>query len=1057
MRIEIGLLGGFSVNIDGAALPADSWRRRHAAALVKILALAPRARLHRDRVVDALWPDLDLNTALPRLHKAAHFARQVMGLRDAVVLKDELVSLFPSSTVASTTVDIDVATFEAAADAALKGDAALRGDATSAEACAAAAALYRGELLPDDLNEQWSEEPRRRLRSRFEQLLRAAGRWQDLLDLEPADEQAHTELLREAVLAGDRARALRRFDEMSRVLTTELGMPPGPEAIALRDQIVGPHPAAEKPLGSDSGRGTSAATRGMPTETLLEREDELASLVRTARAVVRTGRGCVVVIAGEAGSGKSSLVRAFLDRLDDGVAVAVGGCDDLLAPRSLGPIRDLEHALPDLAVALAAGNQPEDIFPALLRFLGARPTVLVLEDVHWADDATLDAIRYLSRRITGVAAILVLTLREEEADATHPIRRILGSLGSSSTRRVELGPLSVDAVRRLSGVDDSEAIEIHRVTRGNPFFVTEVLAGGGDGVPATVRDAVLARVGRLPASARRLAERLAVVPTRAERWLAEALAGDEPSAVVQAERSGVISGGPEYVGFRHELARRAVENSLTVGELVMANREVLDALLRQRHLEPSRIVHHAARAVRADLLIEHGPVAAAEAERTGAHRQAAETLRLVLANADALDLATRARLLTQRAYSLYVGNEYEPARADIESAVSVAEACADPVVLAEALIVRSRIVFFAQGPATARRAALRAVELLEVVGDDTDTGPVNNARLAAALIELARTHSNLATVGIVAQPSTDTVRYADRAIELCDRLDRDDLRAQALWYRGSGRLALGDPHGQEDIERSIAMAADETRLETRVRSYVNAAGSAYRCGRLADAHRFVATGLRLAADGEFAAGEYRLHLTSAAVSASAGAWDDAIAELQELVTSTGKAGVMALLARSLLARLLARRGEPEAAAVLADALADPIGYHDSYVAGPLAVAQVELGWLAGTLDAVPPRVREAIDLAVEAGHTVMLGEIAVYLRRAGHVVDVPATPPDPWAAALAGDWRGSAQAWHGLGERYEEAIEAALAGDERERARALDTLTDLGATATVARVIHQRD
>jgi DNA-binding SARP family transcriptional activator/tetratricopeptide (TPR) repeat protein len=1047
VRVEIGLLRGFSVSVDGSAVPADSWRRRQAAALVKVLALAPGARLHRDRVVDALWPELDIDTALPRLHKAAHFARQAMRSRDAVVLKDELVALFPSDTV-----DVDVAAFEAAADAALKAAPA------SSDECAAAASLYRGDLLPDDLNEQWSEEPRRRLRARWEQLLRGAGRWRDLLEVDPTDEQAHVELLREAVLAGDRAGALRRYDEMTHVLATELGVAPSPEATALRERIVSPQPSSAHPQASDAAW---ARTRSMPEETLVERDDELAALVRTARSVVRTGRGSVVVISGEAGSGKSSLVRAFVGQLDDSVAVAVGGCDDLLAPRSLGPFRDLADSIPEVASALASGSQPEDILPALFRLLAARPTVLVLEDVHWADDATLDAIRYLSRRIAGVAAILLLTLRDEEADATHPVRRILGGLGSSSTRRIELGPLSVEAVRRLSGVDDAEALEIHRVTRGNPFFVTEVLAAGGDDVPATVRDAVLARVGRLQPKARRLAERLAVIPSRAERWLAEALADDEPGTVAQAERSGVIGGGAEYVGFRHELARRVVENSLTVGELVLANREVLEVLLKQRRIEPSRIVHHAVRAARVDLLIQYGQVAAADAERTGAHRQAAETLRLVLAHADALDSETQARLLTRRAYSLYVVNEYEAALADIESAVSMAEACGDAVVLAEALIVRSRIAFFAQGPTTARHAARRAVELLEAQGDaranDTeDVEPADTARLATALIELARTYSNLATVGIVSQPSADTLHYAQRAVELCEGLGRDDLRAQALWYLGSGQLAAGDPRGWEAIDRSIAIGSAETRLETRVRSYVNAAGSAYRCGRFGDARRYVATGLRLAADGEFAAGEYRLRLTSAAMSASAGAWDDAITELRGLVSGPGRGGVMALLVRSLLARLLARRGDPDGAVILAEALADPIGTHDSYVAGPLAAAQIELGWLSGTADEIPPRVWQAMDLAAESGHSAMQGELAVYLRRSGHVVDVPTAVPDPWAAALAGNWRESAQSWNRLGERYEEAVEIALAADEQASMVALDTLRELGATATVARVMTQR-
>ncbi len=940
MRVEIGLLGGFAVAIDGLALPADVWRRRHAASLVKLLALAPRARLHRDRVVDALWPGLTVDAALPRLHKASYFARESIGSREAVVAKDDTVSLFPDAALV-----IDVMAFEAAADGALCNDP------PAADACAAAIALYRGELLPDDLGEPWAEEPRARLQSRFEQLLRGARMWRELIRLDPLNEEAHVELLRAAVLAGDRVTALRRYADMERILDKELGVPPNPEAMALRERVLAPHPTVST-TSADGDSPRTVATQRQPSpgetmrgfsrklqETLLERENELDSLLRTVRSVLRTGRGAVAIISGEPGSGKSSLTRAFVDGLDEGVLVAVGGCDDLLAPRSLGPFRDMAEGLPELSAALSGHGQPDDVFPALLRFLAARPSIVVVEDVHWADDVTLDAIRYLSRRIPGIPALLLLTFREEDLDATHPLRRILGSLTGRTVRRFELKPLSVDAVRRLAGGDEAEAAEIHRVTRGNPFFVTEVLDARGDGVPATVRDAVLARLGRLPPPARRLAERLAVVPSRAERWLAEALAEDQIDALAQVERSGVITGATDHVSFRHELARRAIETSLTVGELVAANRAVLDVLLRQPRLVPSRIVHHAARAIRIEVLTQYGPDAAAAAEREGAHRQAAETLRVVLMHADHVDRATHATLLTRRAYSLYVVNEYEAALPDAQLAVSVAEESQDPKVLGEALIVLARIMLFARGATEARRAAKRAAEVLENAGDD--------ARFAAALIELARTHSNLPTVGIVAQPSADAVHHSERAVSLCERLGRDDLRAQALCYLGSARLALGDARGADDIDRAIAMGAAETRLETRVRTYVNAAGSAYRSGRFDDARRFVTAGLRLAADGEFAAGQYRLHLTSAAVSSSSGDWDDAIAELNDLVASPGRPGLMVLLARSLLARLLARRGDPGASDVLAEALRDSRAGGDSFVAGPLAAAQIELHWLAG--------------------------------------------------------------------------------------------------------------
>jgi DNA-binding SARP family transcriptional activator len=1034
VRVEVGLLGGFAVSIDGVAVPAERWHRRQVAALVKLLALAPRARMHRDRVTDALWPDVGLDAALPRLYKAAHFARQALDSRDAVVVRDETVAMFPGAVLS-----VDVAAFEAAADAALTRAGGAYDDAIG---------LYRGELLPDDLNEAWSEAPRRRLRMRYEQLLRGAGRWPELLALNPSDEQAHVELLRGAVLAGDRAAALRRYGEMERVLGDELGIAPGPEAVALRERILTrPSTVHSRPSQPTPRREGSALPRTDPSPTLLERDDELDALARVVRSVLRTERGCVVVVTGEAGSGKSALTRAFLDRLGDGPVVAVGGCDDLLAPRSLGPIRDMAGTLPALGSALAAVAEPEDVFPALLSFLAAAPTVLVVEDIHWADDATLDAIRYLSRRITGVPAVLVLTFREEDVDATHPLRRILGGLSGSSTRRIELAPLSVDAVRRLAGVDEAEAAEIHRVTRGNPFFVTEVIEAGSDGVPATVRDAVLARFGRLPAPARRLAERIAVVPSRAERWLAEVLAGEEPGALVHIERSGVVSGAPDHVAFRHELARRAIETSLTVGELVRANRDVLDALLEHREVEPSRIVHHAVRALRVDRLLEYGPAAAADAERAGAHRQAAETLRAVLAHADRLDDVTHAGLMTRRAYSLYVVNDYDAALPCAVSAVSVAERSRDQAVLAEALNVLSRIAFFAEGPWRARLAAGRAVQILEELGDD--------ARLAAALIELARTHSNLATVGIVAQPDPAVVRHAGRALALAERLGRDDLRAQALWYLGAGRLAQFDMGGADDIDRAIALAAAETRLEIRVRAYVNAAGSAYRAGRPHDAERYVAAGLRLAADGEFAAGEYRLHLTSAAVSASLGDWDRAITVLRRLVTGPGQPGVMVLLARALLARLLARRGDPGARDELDEALRDRMAAGDSYVAGPLAVAQVELAWLGGARGKaveVPPPVWKALELAVDAGHTAIQAELCGYLRRAGHDVAAPPDAPGPWAAALAGRSREAAAAWEALGERYEQAVELAWsADDDRARATGRAMLTELGATATLAR------
>jgi len=328
----------------------------------------------------------------------------------------------------------------------------------------------------------------------------------------------------------------------------------------------------------------------------------------------------------------------------------------------------------------------------------------------------------------------------------------------------------------------------------------------------------------------------------------------------------------------------------------------------------------------------------------------------------------------------------------------------------------------------------------------------DDARLAAALTELARAHSNLVAVGIVSQPSERAETLSERAVRIASRLGREDLEAQASCYLGDARLARGDPRGEEDLRRAISLAASDSRVETRVRSYVNAAHGAYRSGRLDDADRYVAAGLRVAADGEFFAGQYRLRLTAAAVQASRGDWDRAVADLRALLGAPGEPGVMAALARSILARLLARRGDREAGDVLAVALDDRPVADDSFVAGPLAVAQVELGWLDGSLGALTDEARRALDLAAAAGHTSVQAELCAYLRRAGIEIPGPADAPGPWAPTLAGRWEEAATAWAALGDRYEQAVVLATAPDRQAHAQGLLMLRGLGAVATLPAV-----
>ena len=224
MTLTVCLMGPFRVEVDGRAVPEDCWSRRDAACLVKLLALRPARRLHREQVMDLLWPELGVVEAAPRLHKAAHFARRALARDDAVVLRDETVALFPGAAVA-----VDVEDFERAAQAALADG--------SVTAAAAVLDRYPGDPLPADVYAAWAREPRERLLAVRYRLLGCARRWRQMIELDPVDEQPCLELMRELARAGDRTGALAQFDVLERALRGGLGTPPSPEAIRLRDQV----------------------------------------------------------------------------------------------------------------------------------------------------------------------------------------------------------------------------------------------------------------------------------------------------------------------------------------------------------------------------------------------------------------------------------------------------------------------------------------------------------------------------------------------------------------------------------------------------------------------------------------------------------------------------------------------------------------------------------------------------------------------------------------------------------------------------------------------------
>ena len=333
---------------------------------------------------------------------------------------------------------------------------------------------------------------------------------------------------------------------------------------------------------------------------LIEREDALEAL-RTSVDAVRAGHGQVVVIDGEAGIGKTTLLRQF-SLSGQGVRMIWGKSDALSTPRPLGPLHDMATALGPLIAELLDDAAPQNkLFPALLRVLETArdPLVLIFEDVHWSDDATLDLVKYLGRRVGFMRAGLFLTNRSDEMRADHPLAQVLGDLPAESTRRIHLAPLSLEGVRAMAGKGVGDIENFYQISAGNPFFVTELMAAGAEAaqnIPKSVRDAVWARLQRLDRAEVELLETISIMPGGAEEWLADALHGRSSSTVIDSCVSRGLLGrdADRRFRFRHELARVATLERLSSTAQRNLHRRAFQQLSGRTDVPLSSLVHHAA-------------------------------------------------------------------------------------------------------------------------------------------------------------------------------------------------------------------------------------------------------------------------------------------------------------------------------------------------------------------------------------------------------------------------------------------------------------------------------
>ncbi|WP_277208157.1 ATP-binding protein [Isoptericola croceus] len=647
-KVEINVLGRFEVVVGGVPVPASAWPRPQAASLVKVLALAPGHRLHREQLIDRLWPDLTVAEAAPRLHKLAHYARRALGDdRSAVALRGETVTLLPDGDVV-----VDADTFAAAAAEALAEG--------SPAAASVAADLYTGPLLPDDPYQPWTDNLREHLRARYHELLRTAGRWDDLLADDPADEVAHLALMTQHVEAGDHRSALRQFERMNQALRQELGVGPGREARALRDRIL-----ADAPEQPTSGLGELVGRRAAQEQ------------LRRLMADVRHGRGRTVFVTGPPGVGKSALLewlRADAERsgwrTGHGVAAMVEGAWpyapvlDALAdlfrrhPTLLDGLDDtyraeIERALAGEQLVWSGESTHQRLFVAaaeLLRLAAAGTgLVLTVDEVHEADEASLRLLHFLARRLGGERLLLVVGHRQGS--------RRVDQLRTSLLRRglaydLPLEPIDRDGtealVRALRPDATPEVLDqIWEVSAGLPFAIVEMAGSASVGTSAS--DAGARGLSRLGTTTREALQRVAVIGTTFDTDQFVVLTGlPEPEAFAAlnaAETALVVLHTGEGYRFRHRLVRDALLDDVPPVRRSAFHRQAAERLS-TLGAPPARIAHHLIAGGRLADAVPHVLQAVQSQAAVGAYRDALALIDAVREHARPDD---HARLLALRA------------------------------------------------------------------------------------------------------------------------------------------------------------------------------------------------------------------------------------------------------------------------------------------------------------------------------------------------------------------------------------------------------------------------
>ncbi|MBU3004704.1 helix-turn-helix transcriptional regulator [Paraglaciecola arctica] len=751
---------------------------------------------------------------------------------------------------------------------------------------------------------------------------------------------------------------------------------------------------------------------------LLEREVAIEKINDSISLISQSGK--ILLLSGEAGIGKTSLLEHIRMHADTSIDIFWCGCDPLFTPRPYAPIYDFAAVLsPNLLSHLENGAIPNIIFSSFYQAISQlkKPLILVIEDVHWADHSTLDLLKYVARRISFIPCLLCLSYRDDEVAQEHPLSSVLTLMPSAHTLRLHLEQLSQAGVTKLSKKSSYDPEILYKITSGNPFFIAELLANNDHSqqvIPASIREAVSSRVLNLTHSERDLLQVLSHIPFSIPVTLIHRLFNEvgESFAMACVARKLLQCDQHRVFKFRHELVRRTILEEQPAHQQKVAHKRILECL---EQLSPdinvAWLVHHSEGALDPEKVLKYAPSAAENAASLGAHKEAASFYAKALSYVEYADTELAASLHESWAYEVGLTTHMKQSVIDARRhAISLWRALGRNDKVGENLRFLSRLFWYQGHAEKAEEYANQAINTFEAI-------PASN--------ELAMAYSMRSQLDMLNDRFDEAVDWGNKALLLAERFSSPIVKAHALNNIGTALVIQGNEAGEAMLNQSLTIARQHGLHEDAARVYTNFSDYCIRFKKLKMAEELTAKGIQYDIAHDLDSWTYYLVGLQAQLRQEQGRLLDAQTIASGVQGIDNQTLLMKLPALIVLARVNSRLATEGSFSLLCDALEDAQSTNECQYMIPARLGLIEHFWLVAANVAVnnlqQDEIKRHIHWLDELPKGILnkwqLGELTIWKKRLGIEINESHINliAQPYQFELMGEIEAAHQAWITLG------------------------------------------